>query len=154
MPKSGSSLVFLAWQTLLLWHGEGQGQLFKCFVVFLRYLGQVREASGSMQQPTAHPTLPHSPPGTHPFLPKSGSSLVSLAWQRCCCGMVRDNHSCSSVWISSLGIWARSERPLVACSNPLRTPPCCIHRQDNTHFCQNQGPAWCPWLGKGAVVAW
>src|SRR6056300_1156481 len=80
-PKSGSSLVFLAWQTLLLWHGEGQEQLFKCFVVFLRYLGQVREASGSMQQPTAHPTLPHSPPGTHPFLPKSGSSLVFLAWQ-------------------------------------------------------------------------
>ena len=119
---------------VLLWHGEGQPQLFKCLDIFLRYLGQVTEGSGSMQQPTTHPTMPHPPPGTHPFLPKSGSSLVLLAHQTCCCDMVNAFHSCSSVWISSLGIWARPERLLVACSNPLRIPPCSIHRQERTLF--------------------
>src|SRR6056300_683939 len=107
-----------------------------------------------MQQPTTHPTMPHSPPRTHPFLPKSGSSLVFFAKQRCCCDMVKGKYKCPSVLLSCLGIWARSERLLAACSNPLHIPPCRIHRQEHTHFCQNQGPAWFSLQSKGAVVTW
>src|SRR5210317_1211009 len=111
--------------------------MFKCFVILLRYLGQVREASGSMQQPTTHPTMPHSPPGPHPSLPKRyGSSTAFYVRQRCCCDTVNGNHCCSSALLSCLGIWARSERLLGACSNPLHIPPCRIHRQEHTHFCQ------------------
>ena len=34
---------------VLLWHGEGQPQLFKCLDIFLRYLGQVRADYRLMQ---------------------------------------------------------------------------------------------------------